>query len=531
MMHPSGALSDSDVRRRLERLAPMILMVVVLLAAIISITPWPVGTYEDDAIYTLLAKALATGDGYRMINLPGSPHATHYPPGYPFLLSLLWRISPEFPDNVVVFKFANAVLVAVASVGMYWFARTRLELGAAAAAVISIFGMASIMMLQFAGLVLSEPLFVALLFATFIVIERCVDSGNVRLALLAGAMLGALTMVRTIGVVAIAGAVLVLLLRRRLAAAIAVVAASALFLVPWQLWVGAYGNEVPHILMGKYGSYSTWLVEGYRNGGVAFGRDVVIHNLAGMGNTLSYAFMPLSIKWVRIVTLLALVPIVIAGLAVMTRRSPVLSAFFVLYVALITIWPFDPWRFLVALWPSLVLVVAVAIHAAWHWRAKGLARPMVRALALGAGFFLVAGHAAHNWRERRSFADLQRRSGLSAKPLVEWVAANTRPGDVLSTEHDVVVYLYTGRQGVPVSTFLPSQRVRPFSPSDNVRWVEAMITTFEPRFVVTGWPAHVAAADSISAGAKPALRKLGFIRNHAVYERLPVTLRDVGGTR
>jgi hypothetical protein len=253
---------------------------------------------------------------------------------------------------------------------------------------------------------------------------------------------------------------------------------------------------------------------------VAFGRDVVVYNLAGMGNTLSYAFMPVDIKWVRIVTLAALVPMVIGGLVVLARRSAVLAAFFVLYLVLITIWPFDPYRFLIGLWPSLVLVVAVAIHSAWQWRAAGRARPMVRALALGAGVFLVAGHAAYNWRERQSWTDLQRRTGLSAKPLVEWVATNTRPGDVLATEHDVVVYLYTGRRGVPVSTFLPSQRVRPFSPDEHVHWVEAMITAFEPRYVITGFPAHMAAADVMTSGSNPALRKLGFIPNHAVYERV-----------
>ena len=97
---------------RSEKLVPVVVVIVVLLTAILSVTPWPVGAYEDDAIYTLLAKALASGEGYRMINLPGTPAATHYPPGYPFLLSLLWRVWPEFPDNVVVFKFANAVLLA-----------------------------------------------------------------------------------------------------------------------------------------------------------------------------------------------------------------------------------------------------------------------------------------------------------------------------------------------------------------------------------------------------------------------------------
>ena len=49
---------------RYERFVPLVLVVVVLVAAIVSITPWPVGAYEDDAIYTLLAKSLASGDGH-----------------------------------------------------------------------------------------------------------------------------------------------------------------------------------------------------------------------------------------------------------------------------------------------------------------------------------------------------------------------------------------------------------------------------------------------------------------------------------
>ena len=80
----------------LERVLPLALPALVMLVALLTVTPWPVGAYQDDAIYTVLAKALATGEGYRMINLPGAPYATHYPPGYPFFLSLLWRAWPEF---------------------------------------------------------------------------------------------------------------------------------------------------------------------------------------------------------------------------------------------------------------------------------------------------------------------------------------------------------------------------------------------------------------------------------------------------
>jgi hypothetical protein len=136
-MAAPGEVAPVPHRVRLERVLPVVLLGLVMLVAVLTITPWPVGAFQDDAIYTILAKALATGEGYRMINLPGSPHATHYPPGYPFFLSLLWRLSPSFPDNIVLFKFANAVWLSLAALGCWAFARIRLgwaPLPAAAAA-------------------------------------------------------------------------------------------------------------------------------------------------------------------------------------------------------------------------------------------------------------------------------------------------------------------------------------------------------------------------------------------------------------
>src|SRR5436190_17278816 len=63
-----------------------------------------VGAFYDDGIYVVLAKALAEGHGFHYIHLPGAPPAVHYPVLYPFALSLLWRLWPAFPDNVVLFQ-------------------------------------------------------------------------------------------------------------------------------------------------------------------------------------------------------------------------------------------------------------------------------------------------------------------------------------------------------------------------------------------------------------------------------------------
>ena len=112
---------------RLGAAIPLLVAVCTAAVAIWAIEPRPVGVFQDDGLYAILAKSIANGEGLRFLNLPDSPAATHYPPGYPFFLSLLWRLSPSFPDNIVLFKFANAVWLALAALGAAMFSRRRLE--------------------------------------------------------------------------------------------------------------------------------------------------------------------------------------------------------------------------------------------------------------------------------------------------------------------------------------------------------------------------------------------------------------------
>src|SRR4030088_1651008 len=83
----------------------------------------PVGVFADDAFYVMLARSVAEGQGFRFLNLPGSPAATHFPPGYPLALATLWRIAPAFPANLIVFKAFNAVCLAVITLGVVRYAR------------------------------------------------------------------------------------------------------------------------------------------------------------------------------------------------------------------------------------------------------------------------------------------------------------------------------------------------------------------------------------------------------------------------
>ncbi|MGH9847577.1 MAG: hypothetical protein ACREEM_53485 [Blastocatellia bacterium] len=68
-----------------------------------------VGLFGDDAWYVLLAKSLATGQGYTLINSPSTNITPFYPPGFPFLLSLAWRIYGQFPQNLWLLKSVSVL--------------------------------------------------------------------------------------------------------------------------------------------------------------------------------------------------------------------------------------------------------------------------------------------------------------------------------------------------------------------------------------------------------------------------------------
>ncbi len=522
MTAASAAVTSTPARLRLERLVPVALVALVMLVALLTVTPWPVGAFQDDAIYTVLAKALATGEGYRMINLPGSPHATHYPPAYPFFLSLLWRVSPSFPDNIVLFKFANAVWLSLAALGAWAFARTRLGWASVPSAITAMAGTLAIVVLLVTGVVLSEPMFMALLFPALLLSERAAENGSVRVAVAAGLACGALALVRTLGAVIVPAALLVMLSRRHVRGALAMAVAAAACLVPWQLWLNAWQHEIPPVLMGKYGAYGPWVADGIREGGFAFVRDVAIANLQSVDRFLSYAFMPMAPVWPRAVAFVSACALAVIGAGVLVRRSIVTALFLAAYAVVILVWPFEPDRFVVAVWPLLTICGLAGVAAIWRWRPSLPVASGARFVALGLSVTIILGFAAFNARGYRNqwWASIQRDAGRRAKPIVEWIAASTAPSDVLMTDDDLIVYLYADRRGMPTSSFLPRERVRPPTDSDNIAAVRTMIDTYEPRYYITTSEPGRRAAEALATEEAPLLRRHRLIPNAFIYERI-----------
>lgn len=506
-----------------SQLIPVALAALVLAVAVLTVTPWPVGAFEDDAIYTVLGKSLAEGQGYRLINLPGAPNATHFPPGYPALIAVLWRLWPAFPDNLVLLKFANALLLGVAAAGTYLFAERRLGLSRPASAITALGATLSVVILLLSGMVLSEPLFLALLLPTLLLAERAFESDRVSLAFMAGLALAILALVRTLGLFAIPAALGLLLWRRRYASAAALALGAALLLVPWQVWVAMHQHEVAPIIAGKYGSYTGWVAQGYIDGGPQFVWGVLARNARDLFRVMSYLHAPVDLLWPRIIAFVSLMALLLYGARNLARKAPVTVAFMALYFLVVMIWPFEPNRFLLGLWPILALCVALGVSGVWRWRpaaanvaaARYAALGLCLALAIGAGIYNGRGYTNSWW------VNVQRQGGERLKPIVEWVAHNTAMSDVIATDHDPAVYLYTGRRAVPTSTWMVRERIHPLSAEEDVKAVRQLLHDLRPEYYVPTSVIGLNTASSLARAKPPVLRYLGATPNGAAFRRVP----------
>ena len=176
------------MRAFFELRAAWIAAAVALTGGLLTMTAHPVGVFYDDAIYLLTAKALAEGQGYVYAFLPGSPPAIHYPPLWPGILAVAWKLAPEFPANIPWLNLINPFLVAAAAAGTVVFGRRALGLPTWLAFFVAVLSTVAVPVLVLTNVLLSEPLFLALLFPTLFVTERFAKEGGVRWAVAAAAM-------------------------------------------------------------------------------------------------------------------------------------------------------------------------------------------------------------------------------------------------------------------------------------------------------------------------------------------------------
>lgn len=384
----------SDAQGALDRRTLVATLAIAVLLGLFAMNDMPVGIFQDDGHYLILSRALAFGDGYRYTNLPGAPAGTHFPPGFPLLLAPLWWVAPHFPGNVVFFKLINVALLPLAALAVRAFARRVGGLSVLASSVVAVACIATVPVLFLNGLLFSETAFMAALCAVLIAAKRLAtlaDGGTRRLALGVGLAVGALALLRTVGLAILPALLLFLLLHRRNRDAAWVLGGALILLAPWQLWTALHAHDAPTSIAGGYGSYTGWLVDAYRTGGVPFALAVLRENVRGLAIPLTLFGLVDAPPWAQLAAGLPLLALLAAGLRVLWGRAPVTVLMLPPYLVLLLVWPFPLDRFLWPLWP-LLLVAGVLGAQSLGWsagRSNGVRWPVRVGACAFVGLFLV----------------------------------------------------------------------------------------------------------------------------------------------
>ena len=203
------------------------------------------GLMVDDAWYVLLAKSLAEGSGYRLISSAATPILPNYPPGFPAVLSLVFRVSSEFPQNVWLLKSVS--IAAMMGVGLlsYAYLRHHRHLSRDVAACVAVAVMMTPAFVFLAtSTVMSECVFTLTQLATVLLIHRSVETTDRRtgrsFVVLAAILAAATVLIRSAAAGLVIAAVLWFVKERLGKRAVVFAAVVVLCLLPWWLYARAH---------------------------------------------------------------------------------------------------------------------------------------------------------------------------------------------------------------------------------------------------------------------------------------------------
>jgi len=444
-----------------------------------------VGLMIDDAWYVLLAKALATGHGYTVVNSPSAGMLPLYPPAFPALLSLAYRIAPNFPQNIYLLKSVSiAAMFGVGAIAYVYFKRERaipkhIALGMALAAAIS----PPLVMLA-TSTVMSECVFALSFLAAVLVIERSARHENRAIRLMyavAGAALASFTfLTRSMAIGLLVAGAVYFIKKRLLRTAWIYSAAAAAFSAPWMIYsrlhaptVAQQAEQGGHIIRG-YSAQFWDRIAGYPELGEVGFTDLpmrVWNNIleiigVNVGAIVVNPLFPglsqgTGERWggVGAVASLLLTAIVVIGF-IMTAREKVSFAEIALPLSLLAplSWGFAQFRYVVPYTPFVIFYLLMGVAALDRWRRQQSSTDHIfnptRLLSATLCVVLLFNCYSHaDYITKRFGGDAQSRPGLlrsfeQHEDLLKWAAENLNQDGVLLTQNPPMAYLYTERKTI-----------------------------------------------------------------------------------
>jgi hypothetical protein len=421
--------------------------------------------WVDDSYYLVVARALATGRGYTNIYLPEPTRHTHFPPGFPVLLSLPMQLGLPLGSTVIISKLMLILCGALALLALARLARLEGYSESVTTWAVALSAV-SIVLISYTTRVASEMPYMLLSALALFAVHRYRQARYKSWWLPAAALLlSATILTRLIAIVLLAAVVFDLLRTREFKRLAALLAPVLLILLGWS-WqtrgstgTSDYTKEFAVYRVSHPGAAPFALTEPLKNIWSLVHLDIprAIASILGSEAVQSHrileaATLPLALS----ISLLTILPIILGPRATLTPTRP----YIVLYLILIAIFPWVPSRYLIPIVPFLCIFFVDGLYRFLEWLAKagGGRLKAARTLAPVALALCIASNLISDFR----FVAMARKTGDSSPEAAEswndtmqayqWIDANTSQESIIGCIPTIEahVYLFTGHKAVPL---------------------------------------------------------------------------------
>lgn len=405
----------------------------------------------DNIYYYNLGKALAEGQGYVMLNKPNSPPATHFPPGYPAIISLAMLL---FSQSIIVIKILNGVFLLFSAIGCFFLFKS-LSSNLHIAFVSVLLTVLNPAILYSSTVMMSE---IPFLFFTIITLILFIKTNPNTSLFTQSSFYGFLLClaisfyIRTIGIALAAAFIVYLLIKKDWKYVISTTSGFLILVLPW---------TIRNYLLGSSSYIQTFLATNpYRPelGTIGFG-DLVLRIATNFQRYLTteipFGLFPFlkdnllpfpALGWVLGIAICLLI---IYGVYHLTDYSRLLGLYLAFYFGILLLWP-SVWsgtRFLLPILPLLLFLSLFGLHQLLSVAAGSIKNKILEwhplYLLTFMIFFIPSLQGLHieaklpylpNWKDYISIA--------------EWTQQNTPSNTIISCRKPAIFHLFSGRSTV-----------------------------------------------------------------------------------
>ncbi len=415
------------------------------------------GRAQDDGLLFVSAKSLAEDGSFRIVSLPEKPAQTKYPVLYPLFLAAVWKLDPDFPQNLALARIASWLLLAIALALSWAYFRKQGFSEPRTMVLVALLGFNPYMIL-FGANTFSEVFFLCWLLGVFLLAQ----SKLAQAALVAGIAAGCAYLSRTAGIALLVSMPAWYLLRKQFRQAAQFAAGMAPFVLGWMVWSHIRQFHTLDAALIYYTDYvkMEFLTIGPDNFYIVLWKnlDGLLYGMGGLAIPQVIGSLP-----VKILTEVVGVAM-ISGCVRLYRRGVAAeySLFGIVSLLMLLVWHYPPnERFVLPLYPLLLAgLVAELEHlgsmlrtAFGHKDAGQRVAAMIMSACVAAivvGALAVEAFVSFDYLYTSANQSRTKLAGMRA--AYNWISAHAPNSATVLSNYDPILYLYTGRssQMVPL---------------------------------------------------------------------------------